>query len=379
VRRLKKILVFALLSSCLFYAYHFFTHDFFGILNYKPSKFTEQMEKPFFYSIDNTLRYGNTISKESSILFKANFGDKSLKAAQVLVSPDNTKAAVISDHKLYVVYANPQKPSKFILEHSFNYDPKIPMGEFFYKYPLLQWSQNSTSLYIASDIKKEVGKQSFSHDAVLIHIDLENTPITLRPIIRDFAALKYFFIDDMTLCFNYAMPNGDVKWKCFFQEKSQFVKSYTSNNITLEDGTKIEGSSLASYLPIHMHKSRLESDINENFSFIHLTNTKISENTVYDKPTIGLVSKQYSEKPIIKIQGGHNIKGHVVYGIGGDDNIKLFPDTRYLFLDVSHDNFQGQLLIDGLKGQYKELPKKTKVYVDIPKNLPIKERIEWTK
>ena len=335
------------------------------------------MEKPFFYSIDNALRYGNTISKKSPILFKANFWDNNLKAAQVLVSPDNTKAAVIRDNKLYIVHADVQKPPQFLLENTFNYK-KIPMGSSFYIYSLLQWSPNSKSLYIASDIKKEVWKQSFSHDAVLIHIDLENAPITLRPIIHDFAALKYFFIDDMTLCFNYAMPNGDVKWKCFFQGKSQFVKSYTADNITLEDGTKIEGISIASYLPMHMYKSRLEGDINENFSFINLTNTKIAENTFYDKPTLGLVSKQYSEKPIIKIQGGHNIKGHTVYGMGGND-IKLFPDARYLFLDVSHDNFQGQILVDGLTGQYKELPKKTKIYLDIPKNLSIQERIEWTK
>lgn len=351
--------------SCALYAYRFFTHEFFGILDYKPSQLTEQMEKPFFYSIDNTLHYGNSISKKSPILFKTNFWDNNLKVARVFVSPDNTKVAVVSDNKLYVVYANTQKPAQLILEHTFNYEPKIPMGESFYKYALLQWSPNSKSLYIASDIKKEVWKQSFSHDAVLMRIDLESAPIALRQIIHDFAALKYFFIDDSTICFNYALPNGDVKWKCHFQDKVQFVKSYNSESIVLEDGTNLQGDSLASYLPVRMYKSDIVDSINDNFSFEEL-----------ESSVIALFSKQYSKQPILKIKGGHNIKGHTVYGVR-DSDIKIFPDNRYLFLRVWHDNFEGQLLIDGLIGQYKELPKKTKVYLNIPRKLSLKERIEW--
>jgi hypothetical protein len=61
------------------------------------------------------------------------------------------------------------------------------------------------------------------------------------------------------------------------------------------------------------------------------------------------------------IKGGDNIKGQYVDGVSQWDGMVL-PGGRYALLNVFHDNFTGQLLVDGLTGQYRELPHGTRVY-----------------
>ena len=58
------------------------------------------------------------------------------------------------------------------------------------------------------------------------------------------------------------------------------------------------------------------------------------------------------------------MKGRYLDGLGNRNN-GVLPGGRYALLDVYHDNFEGQLLIDGVTGNYRELPSKTKVYTNI--------------
>jgi hypothetical protein len=41
------------------------------------------------------------------------------------------------------------------------------------------------------------------------------------------------------------------------------------------------------------------------------------------------------------------------------------PPGRYALLPGSLDNFKGELLIDGLIGQYRELPKNSRAYTSM--------------
>src|SRR5256885_12345634 len=62
-----------------------------GIVDYKPSEFTGQASKPFFFSIGEKLKYGTAISEEvPTLLERQPFGGE-LKA--VYPSPDQRKAA----------------------------------------------------------------------------------------------------------------------------------------------------------------------------------------------------------------------------------------------------------------------------------------------
>lgn len=339
--------IFILSSTCV---YGFFLGDFFGILDYKPVKFQEKTSTPFFYSIGKNLYYNDTISEKSTIIFKGDL-------VRIFVSPNNTKALVVSGNNLYLVQIG-ESPRLF-LENIFSDRPDIAMGKVFYNWSTLLWSPDSKTIYIAKDMRTK--ERYPHHDAVLMSLNIETGEMI--PIINDFAAFRSFIIADKTICYDYARRDGNTIWKCYDDGKFSNIQSYINNQIVLENGKVIEGKSFAFYLPSHMIIGEL-GKINDTFKFI-----KQSENS------IGLFSKTYSVKPIFILQGGH-VKGHMSFGMQPKDYAVL-PGGRYLYLDVYHDNFKGELLVDSLTGQYRELPQKTKVYLEAMA-LPAIERIKWS-
>lgn len=319
--------------------------ELFGIIDYKPTPYVEVADEPFFYSIGKTLRYGVSISESTPVLFSGTFFGDDLKL--VYDSPDHKKAAIVYGGNLYIAEAT--KPARLLLKNVDNYAaPEIPQGGIFYKYPMLQWDMASKSIYIVRDKKQELSKQTFSHHAALVRIDID-VPNKTIDVIQDFASLNYFFVGNDAICFNYAPGDGSVVWKCSLNGKIGVVKSHQGEQIILEDATVIKGKPFVSY-----HQgSTSESEIwlsSYGFSLI-----KASDGT------IGFFSSNDRQKPIFKIQAGHNIKGHFVDGIG-QTGCKVLPGGRYALLDVHHDNFTGQLLVDGLAGKYREMPTNTKIW-----------------
>jgi len=69
---------------------------FFGIVDYRPSSFSEQPEHKFFFSVGTRLMFGSVTNDSFPALF-----DGYLSA--VYPSPDQTKAAVVSGDNLYLV------------------------------------------------------------------------------------------------------------------------------------------------------------------------------------------------------------------------------------------------------------------------------------
>lgn len=326
-----------------------FANNFFGIIDYKPSSFVEVADQPFFYSIGMNLRYGRTIDKKSPIIFKGFF--RGGKLQNVFVSPDNKKAAIVSGDKLY--FADTNGHVYLLLEKAdHRFSKYLKEGAVFYSYSSIQWDRDSKSIYINRDIKLKPNPQDQrqSPEASLMRIDIAS-PTKIIEVIKDFSPWDYFFIGDDAICYNYALKNGDVIWKCSLNGNIREVINNTGEKIFLEGGTIIEGKPFVSYW----------GNIYE--SAIWLSNYGFSMRLV-DKGIVGFFSKDNNIKPIFKIQGGYNIKGHFVDGVG-QEGCKVLPGGRYALLDIYHDNFKGQLLVDGLTGKYRELPAKTKVYLNL--------------
>ncbi len=335
-----------------------FAKDFFGINNYQPQAFSEQVSKPFFYSIGNKLKFGNSIDENAPALFEdpsffqdsiiliTRVGEDSLSNGRsVFPSPDGQKAAVYIRGKLYIVEAD--KPAMLLLENVWadNVAKDLRVGETFYKLSMMQWDAQSRHIYIVKDKKQKTAfEQGWSKDAVLVRIEAKGDG---QPVdaISDFRSLKYFFVKEGGLCFNYAPGNGDVIWKCQIDGVT-YDGVMTDSGLVLKNGRRLESES------IYLSEKYAGGEI------WMASNGYLLKKI--DHRQVGLYFAQ-NPQPIFTINGGKNFKGRFVDGIG-DERSSVLPGGRYALFWVLHDNFTGQLLVDGHTGQYKELPKNTWVY-----------------
>lgn len=321
----------------------------FGIIDYSPSSYVELADEPFFYSTGKTLRYGRTINDSSPVVFKGSFFGGDL--ADAYIAPDNKKAAVVSNGNLYLATAN--EPARLLLENADNMDgTESREGDVFYKYHTIQWDAESRSIYIVRDKKKKARPyaQSDSPDATLVRIDIDS-PTRIIEVIRDFRSWYYFFVNNDAICFNYPPGDGSVVWKCSQQGKVSRVKSHQNGRIVLKNGIVISGKPFVSY----------NGDIYEREIWFTKYGFSLTDSA---DGTTGLFSNSDLQKPILKIQGGKNFKGLYTDGVV-DRGCRVLPGGRYILLNVSHDDFKGQLLVDGLSGKYRELPAKTRVYLNL--------------
>lgn len=339
------ILILFVLSTALTCPTNAVAKQFFGILNYKPAEYVESVSEPFFYSIGKTLRYDRTINDTSPVVFKGSFFGDELR--EVFVSPDNNKAAVLYGDKLYLARA--AGPALLLLSDCrFN---KFKVGETYYSE--LQWEEDSSSIYMIRDTEHVRTPQSSwrAPDAALVRIDI-NSPGKVIEAIQNFNSLNYFFVGDDTICFNYARKDGNVEWRCAQDSETSRAKSQQNGEIVLENGMAIQGRPFVSYDQGNIYESEIWLS---SYGFT----TKRADGNITE-----FFSKNASSKPLFKIQGGHNIKGHYVDGIA-QRGCKVLPGGRYALLNVAHDNFKGQLLVDGETGKYRELPANTKVFLNL--------------
>lgn len=314
--------------------------DFFGITDYKPSKFQEKVSTPFFFSIGRQLKFGDSISEEAPTVFKSSwFSDKMM----VYPSPDGKKAVVASGGNLYLVEI--EKEPQFILKKAYN--PKFNGNiEKNYQHHSIQWNRDSTLFFIPmmTSINSVV-----QHQIIKIYV---NEQFDLSPVLPNFF-LHYFLMGDDNICFDFAPGNGGVIWYCQSNGISKKIDRIIegTGGIKLEDGSVLPGKPFASY-----NGNIYETDI-------WLTRYGFSLKRDSGR-TIGFYSRKHGDEPIFKLQGGNNFKGYFVDGISQRGGLVL-PGGRYAILHVYHDNFTGQLLVDGETGRYRELPKDTNVYLNL--------------
>jgi hypothetical protein len=319
--------------------------DFFGIVDYKPSTFVEQPTAPFFYSVGNRLRFGSVIEEKGPILFEAKPSDGGIWA--VYVSPDETKAVVASGGNLY--FALPGQSPVLLLREAYDVltgrgAAEGPIGKPVYDYRPLQWDASSRFIYIPRGARLD--SRYPSHSA-LLRIEAAN-PINVVEITDDMKAHGTFFVGSEAICFQRVVNRGDLIWKCVIGGVERSPKVIEEHRIVMDDGTSVEGRPFASF-----RWSRGGIWLTEAGFAIRAYNGRW-----------GFFSKD-SDEAIFQFNGGMEpLKGHYVDGIY-EVNANVLPGGRYAFLDLLIENFKGrrgQILVDGLTGQYREVPRGTLVY-----------------
>lgn len=308
------------------------------VLNYKPNDFKFSLDKPFFYSIDNTLRYGKTIEKKNPILFEEDFQNKK---HYVYISPDNKKAALAIDKKLWLITLN--KSPKLLLEDvNTQLYKNIGIGEKYFDNHTLQWAENSNSIYIIQYTKPKQIFQRNKHNK-MIHIDLNTFTKKDVNIDRIFLG-NYYFVGKDTICYSRAPGDGSVIWICLYKNEHINVKSHNKDKVLLENDVVLKGK------PFLSRNLYGESTLS-SYDFYG----------AYSKESFGFYSKQFGKEPILEINRSFDVlKGHTRNGIRYSRSVGL--DQRYALLHVSYLDSKKLLLIDSQTGKYKELPNDIRVY-----------------
>ena len=307
-----------------------------GISNYQPAHFVESAETPFFYSIGKQIKYGSSIDALAPSLFKGSWLNGDLVA--VYPSPDNQKAAIVSNRKLYVIETG--KPPLLALENVDHYKTKkMNDGDVYFKWPTLQWHPNSRFIYIVKD-----KGQTLSKEATLIRIDIDNIRVT-EELISDFRSSHYFFVGSDSVCFNHARGDGSIIWKCSTAKGASRVRTLDDTDIHLDNGIVLTGQRFLSY----------KRNIYE--SIIWMTRYGFSVRQMNEQQD-GLFHEDAPDTPLLTFKTERNIKGHRMNGIKQTGGTVL-PGGRFLLLNMASE---GQILLDRVSGHYRKLPKDTQVY-----------------
>jgi hypothetical protein len=322
--------------------------DFLGIIDYRPSSFVEQPAAPFFYSIGNKLRFGRAVEDSGPILFEA---PKSARGGiwAVLVAPDQTRAIVVSDAKLFLVRAG-SRPIE-LLDRAYDLMAwgtdewmKGPPNQAVYIYRQLQWDQSSRFVYIP----RGAWKNRYPSHSALVRINV-SAPSEITEITSDASGIHMFFVG-RAVCFQRVVNHGDLVWRCSVDGMEKIPVKLENDRIVMDGGTAIEGKPFNSYF--------------DNLSELWLPKAGFSIRA--HNGHWGFFSRHRSE-PAFEFTGVvEPLKGNYFDGINQAGCV-LLPGDRYAVLDVTMDNFNGraQLLLDGMTGQYRPLPKGTRVHMNL--------------
>lgn len=317
-----------------------------GIIDYKPSEFSEHAAKPFFFSIGKKLKHGDAIREDAPTLFEVGLFDGHLGA--IFPSPDQMKAAVVVGDRLYLV--QPGKPTAQLLR-----PVCVNKASFEVRCYLLNLQWDSESRYIL--IPKTTGEPSLSerfnpvrYPQALVRIDTNDT-ITEQELIpaSEFRVTSgyYFLLSDNSVCFKVGTKEGNVLWTCWISGHIGVVKILEDDRITFKDGSTINVKPFLSYS-------------NPQGGEIWLALGGYSLTRVPKSMLVDFFHTTRPDVPIFRLEGAvESLKGHFVEGFHHNESAVL-PGARYAFLSV----FDRKLVVDATTGLYKEVPKDSRVYIN---------------
>jgi uncharacterized membrane protein YhaH (DUF805 family) len=373
-----------------------------GIVDYRPIEFREITANPFFYTIGNQLKYGESIDADAPTLFSGKrlffftrlMNDEDEDRLRVYPSPDNRKAAVVSEEKLYLV--RPEKKPALMLEYVDIPGKKLFFGRNWYRSLSLQWDSASRYIYIIRDHEltpkgtKKTNKRYSSRDAVLERIDTEGITFRTEKVLDGFAVhfgknayasyfYNYFLVNDSNVCFEEAAS----KWKCATAKGRFLIQSHDADEILLEDGTRLKGRKFLSVdhhnrdEGFHVHwycwirhgnlkTWVLKKPRGERTGFLEkyadLSLTPLDGN---GSPQDGLFSRDRPGAPLIILKRFRPPMDSAAPECNSVDTQRsgMLPGERYLFLKLSYF-YPIEILLDRQTGRYRELPNDTRVYVN---------------
>ena len=312
------------------------------IVNYQPSSFVARGDTNFFYSIGDELKYSDQIDPNAPTIFNGNI-------QHLFVSPDNKKAAIITDNELIILSSDGRfKRQVTPVESGCDYSDNKKIGRGFFRSDNYQWSSNSESIYLIRNVFMYFidRKNCYSKKSELWRYDLRTGQLTM--VITPFKTYDYFTTVDNKIFFSVSDDIGDLHLRSFDGVQQRDIPRSNSREFTNKQLTDLGIKS-----PFYTFQS---------FMDLH--------NILKNKGVKFRINKNKGEKELVinekvyltQVQGDYFIKNLFLTSIDLHDSTFL-PGDRYFLLDrVGSGNFSGELLFDVSSGKYMPLPKDTKVY-----------------
>lgn len=305
------------------------------IIDFQPTAFEAKAKTEFFYSIGNELKYSSQIDPKSPTIFNG-------KIREVLVSPDNNKAAIIADNVMVIVSANGKLKQQVTPVGSIYQEPK-PIGNSFVRDDDFQWSSDSRSIYLIKDeYYKSTGSQHRSEKSELWKYEIDANKF--YTVLAPFRANHFFFSSDEKIYFHVADGAGNLHLRCFDGNHQQDLATLDYKGIPNNQLSSIGIESpfytfsLFNYCTDILPKIGVKLKINKD---------KQQELLINDKVLLALSIGQGFKGPYY----GSDMRGST-----------FLPGNKYFLFNVNSGNYSGQLLIDTISGSYMALPKDTQVY-----------------
>ena len=318
------------------------------ILDFSPEEFRETAQSRFFYSIEQELKYSDFVDDQSKSLLQG-------PVEAVVPSPDGLMAAVVMEGRLLVVDGSGDYLHEVAPVSTYAPDTK-PMGKEYFRDQGFQWSPDSKSLYLIRDEYYDSGMaQLFSDKGQLWKFEVDNKLLT--EVISPFRTFDYFLGSSGRVYFPLIEDGKNLVFQVF---DGGMVKSLGLKNDELVD--------LRSLFPGESEE-------------VYYTFTKF-EYGLFVVRSLGasLVKKDRIESlylngvEVFKSSEGQSSKGPY-YAARLTDGAFL-PGNQYLVVNVSSENYTGQLLVDSETGVYRILPKGTTIYPVMNTSLYSNYRVE---
>ena len=310
-----------------------------AIVGYAPNEFIEKTDEPFFYSIGNELRFNDHIEPKDKVLF-----NRSLNF--VIPSPDSKWALVLSENILWIVCNDSSAPLR--VTDVDNLRMGRPAGKKFFRYTETQWAEDSSGFYLIKDeTYNSKGSQLFSIHGELTKYNIATSQ--MQKVFAPFRAFRYFMAKDIGVFFGEANDKGDVSLTVGQGDTSAAVTDISPKSFHTKDKTI-----LFSAIPFYSFSLSEYAD--------EILRAKGVDFSIEDKnPRIGHLS--INGQNIISVSEGKGVN-RPYFGLESTHS-GFLPGDRYFMLNLRTGNISGQLLFDLKTGQYKPLPKDTRVYRNI--------------
>jgi hypothetical protein len=341
---MRMYLVLALCVVALFivsvWTYFRVTYTPSKIVAFHPTNFRAKADNPFFYSIGDELKHSDELSVEAPTLLHG-------QIRNFLISPDGTKIAVVAN-KLLMVVGGQDTVIRQVASVDSIYRESKPIGQRFYRDDDFQWSRDSKSLYLIKDeYYDSKGSQLFSKKGELWKYDIQTGDLQL--VLKPFPAYTYFFGRNAGIYFSVPTESGDLQ-----------LKYFDGNHVT-DVGTP----NAWAIPPDRLSTAFVESPF---FSFSILDYQKV----VLPEKDVALINDQrggfekleIANKPYLTLTRGKGLKGD--YYCSDTLRSVFLPGDRFFLFNVPYcGNYNGQLLIDTMTGNYLKLPQDTRVYLTL--------------
>ena len=305
------------------------------VIDFRPTSFEEKTDSPFFYSIGDELKFSTRIDIDSPTIYRG-------KITRLLVSPDNTKALLVSDGRLIIADAKKRVFREITPVHSIWIKPK-PVGESFFRDAGFQWSKNSKFIYLIKDEFYESEKaQLFSKNGALWRYSLDSEEF--EKVLSPFRAYQFFLGLMDGVYFSVPDEQGNLILKYF-------------------DGAKVHEVGAANRSAVDF--ARIHRDFVDkpfySFSFHdYQTSVLRQEGVKLEKGGKDVLEFRIKGSTILEFSRGEGFKGPY-FGVTLFQSVFL-PGNRYFLINTHAGNHHGQILIDTQTGRYRALPKETRVY-----------------